>query len=532
MTDCFEYDVFLSHSSKDKPAVRELAERLKGDGLRVWLDEWVIQPGDSIPLAMEQGLERSRTLVLVMSQHAFASDWVTLERQTALFRDPANQLRRFIPLRLDDAPIKDSVRQFAYVDWREEHEDQYAKLLAACEHPATDRPVRRPKVRIVDKSEVLYSTRASICAIARTSSGRHILAITSGPEIANVSLEDREATVVLKRVKRRSFSDLTLPLAIVPGRDEPVTVDGSRVAVLSKGGKQVIEVFEPVGSTINSLAVSSDGKWVVGGADNGCVYVWNLVTRRLVDRIVTHERAINCVLLTPDSRGIISASSDGRIRLRSLLSGAFIREFKGHTSPVRALCVTQDSKILASGADDGSIGVWDFQTGKFSSILEGHTGPVRAVAFADDGEHVLSASQDSTIRFWRIRTSRCLAILKGHIAPVTSLLVAEYGNLGVSGSLDGTARLWDISSLRLISRASDDSVRYTNAKVLLVGDSGVGKSGLAIRLAQGRFEPTISTDAHLATQLPLSHDASTAEVDRDIWLWSGRQITFRFREKG
>jgi hypothetical protein len=30
----FEYDVFLSHSSKDKPAVRKLAERLHGDGLK------------------------------------------------------------------------------------------------------------------------------------------------------------------------------------------------------------------------------------------------------------------------------------------------------------------------------------------------------------------------------------------------------------------------------------------------------------------------------------------------------------------
>ena len=102
MIDQFEYDVFLSHASADKAAVRELAQRLKGDGLRVWLDEWVIQPGDSIPLAIEQGLESSRTLVLVMSQAAFDSEWVTLERHTALFRDPTNQQRRFIPLRLDD----------------------------------------------------------------------------------------------------------------------------------------------------------------------------------------------------------------------------------------------------------------------------------------------------------------------------------------------------------------------------------------------------------------------------------------------
>ena len=34
----FSYDVFLSHTSKDKPRVRRLAERLKKAGLRVWFD--------------------------------------------------------------------------------------------------------------------------------------------------------------------------------------------------------------------------------------------------------------------------------------------------------------------------------------------------------------------------------------------------------------------------------------------------------------------------------------------------------------
>ena len=37
---------FLSHSSKDQLVVREIAERLRADGLRVWLDEWVLKPGD------------------------------------------------------------------------------------------------------------------------------------------------------------------------------------------------------------------------------------------------------------------------------------------------------------------------------------------------------------------------------------------------------------------------------------------------------------------------------------------------------
>src|SRR5262245_27117889 len=60
----FPYDVFLSHSSKDKAVVRPLAERLRKDGLKVWFDEWEIKAGDSIPAKIEEGLEQSRVLVL------------------------------------------------------------------------------------------------------------------------------------------------------------------------------------------------------------------------------------------------------------------------------------------------------------------------------------------------------------------------------------------------------------------------------------------------------------------------------------
>ena len=92
MRKTFAYDVFLSHNAKDKPAVRELAERLKQDGLRIWFYEWVIQPGDSIPLKIEQGLEQSRTLILAMSQNAFASFHDTLSTGKSDVSKPSTAL--------------------------------------------------------------------------------------------------------------------------------------------------------------------------------------------------------------------------------------------------------------------------------------------------------------------------------------------------------------------------------------------------------------------------------------------------------
>lgn len=40
-----KFDVFLSHNSKDKPAVKTLGTTLKQRGLSVWLDEWELRPG-------------------------------------------------------------------------------------------------------------------------------------------------------------------------------------------------------------------------------------------------------------------------------------------------------------------------------------------------------------------------------------------------------------------------------------------------------------------------------------------------------
>jgi hypothetical protein len=131
----FQYDVFLSHSAKDKAIVRAVAERLRADGLQVWFDEWEIKPGDSIPAKIEDGLEHSRVLVLCMSANAFGSDWAQLESGTFRFRDPLNKERRFIPLRLDDAPIKGSLGQFFYIDWRSTDRDREYSMLREVSGP-------------------------------------------------------------------------------------------------------------------------------------------------------------------------------------------------------------------------------------------------------------------------------------------------------------------------------------------------------------------------------------------------------------
>jgi small GTP-binding protein len=65
-------------------------------------------------------------------------------------------------------------------------------------------------------------------------------------------------------------------------------------------------------------------------------------------------------------------------------------------------------------------------------------------------------------------------------------------------------------------------IRYTNAKVLLVGESGAGKTGLSKRLALNEWQPSDSTVGAWATQwkLPVtSSEGGDVGVEREIWLW-------------
>ena len=121
----------MSYSHNDKPAVRRLAERLKNDGKRVWFDEWVVKPGKNIYLAVEKGLQESRKNVFVMSPNSINKEWTDAERSTILFIDPSNKQERFIPLKLEECEIPDTLKPFMAIDYLQENENGY-KILLEC----------------------------------------------------------------------------------------------------------------------------------------------------------------------------------------------------------------------------------------------------------------------------------------------------------------------------------------------------------------------------------------------------------------
>jgi hypothetical protein len=74
------WDVFICHASEDKePFVRELAEALRAEGLKVWYDDFTLTIGDSLRRSIDRGLASSNYGLVVLSPHFFAKDWTQRE---------------------------------------------------------------------------------------------------------------------------------------------------------------------------------------------------------------------------------------------------------------------------------------------------------------------------------------------------------------------------------------------------------------------------------------------------------------------
>ncbi|MBI3426241.1 MAG: toll/interleukin-1 receptor domain-containing protein [Acidobacteria bacterium] len=189
MNEPFQYDGFISYGAHDRGEARALAARLRRDGLRAWpgvfdgfsaegaSDKDGARPSDEARRSQrEAGLEQARTLLLLLSRHATAAEWVTFEQHAVRFRDPLNQLRRLLPVRLDDAEMRDALKPFAYVDWRLRSEEQYERLLAACRPAATETARATEPKNQAQPSKVFEGHIGAVRGVAGTPDGRRIKA--------------------------------------------------------------------------------------------------------------------------------------------------------------------------------------------------------------------------------------------------------------------------------------------------------------------------------------------------------------------
>lgn len=125
------FDVFLAHNSKDKPFIRQVYQKLEEQGIKPWLDEEEIAPGDLFLKKIQEAISRSRTAAVFIGLEGLGQ-WQAFEATNfiSLF---IQQSMRVIPVLLPGVEsIPDDfflLKQFQYVQFETSLEDPTALYL-------------------------------------------------------------------------------------------------------------------------------------------------------------------------------------------------------------------------------------------------------------------------------------------------------------------------------------------------------------------------------------------------------------------
>lgn len=114
------YDVFISHSEKDRPIARQLAKALETRGINAWTDsrietgKWKNQ--------VEKALRQSKFFLLLLSPDFLTSPWANFELGVALGRADTSEDTFIIPLTLKGfrkQSLPKSLRNFHVIDGKD-----------------------------------------------------------------------------------------------------------------------------------------------------------------------------------------------------------------------------------------------------------------------------------------------------------------------------------------------------------------------------------------------------------------------------
>jgi len=284
-----------------------------------------------------------------------------------------------------------------------------------------------PDTSRIEKSEITLLTERAV----GSEGNRSIVDILSRRELGHFSSKTRKrlSSCVLPDTGKKVATMRNKVFCGVYGRDGDIFLSacqdrGLRIFDTSRGNFKLLQSLQArdVGWAVLDVALSPSGSHLVYSSWNDYLYQVHILgdgysnegyeveqIPLCLDPPGHHQFCIFSVKFSQDSSELLGGANDGCLYLYDREAQTQSQSISAHDRDVNAVCfVDETTHILASGGDDGMCKVWDRRSLRESNprpvgVLAGHSDGIAYIDSRGDGRFLISNSKDQSIKLWDIR---------------------------------------------------------------------------------------------------------------------------------
>jgi WD40 repeat protein len=175
--------------------------------------------------------------------------------------------------------------------------------------------------------------------------------------------------------------------------------DGKVVLWDFRGGSKPRILVEPTKESVQSIAISKDGRFVICGLNNGVVRFWDM-KEGLDETLGKHKEAVCCLVVTPDGGAAIGGGKEGVIWKWDLNHIGNETKVGEVGERIESLVLSPDGRCLVSGDWGKRLRVWDIRAKDPTSTAGGPHELPCSLAVSPNGKYILSGHADGAVWVW------------------------------------------------------------------------------------------------------------------------------------